>query len=93
MCDGFEIFQRAGIGEDFCAEGFAVNAAFADNTWETFGDGRQSFAAWTQEPVYDGIGIEDRNAQLFEQSRRGGFAHGDGAGEADDQRRALPAVA
>jgi hypothetical protein len=43
--------------------------------------------------MYGGIGVEDRDAQVPKKVRRGGFAHGDGAGQPDDNARPAPHTA
>ena len=84
MHNGLKRAQRRKIGENFCAEGFAVNAFGADHIRKPGRDTFGGFAFRAHQQVNGSVGIEHGNTQMPEERRRRGFAHGDGTGEADD---------
>jgi hypothetical protein len=82
MENGVEASEFVGVGEDDGGEFAAVDAA------GTAGDVRAEFAedfvvsglARLHEPVRDGVGIEDREAEFAKHGGNGAFAAGDAAG-------------
>src|SRR5882762_9161141 len=87
MDDGVEAVESGAIGEDDGAELWTVNAAIGGHHpraefLEDFVVGRQ---ARLDEPMGQGVGVEDGEAHFAEHGGDGAFAAGDAAGESESE--------
>ncbi len=89
--DPLQAAKSVGIVEDGLAESFAVNAVLRV---AAVGKGRQNrgdrSAPLGEQFVDGGISIKHRNAERMEGAACRGFAHGDRAGEAEDEGHVGP---
>ncbi len=82
--DSLQTPQRRGIVEYPRAQRGPVDGAVLDHVGEGRSDQRHRRTAAFQEPVHRLIGVVDRQAHAAQHGRRGGLAHADRAGQADD---------
>ena len=86
MDGGVQAVKDGGVGLDQRAKGGAIDAAvLVDGGGEELADGKCRRLTGLVETVDGRVGIPDGEAFLGEHLCRGGLAHADGAGEAEDE--------
>src|ERR1700719_4208489 len=87
MNDGVEAVESGAIGKDDGAELCPVDAAVRGDHGlaEFLEDFAVGWLAGLDEPVGQGVGIEDREAHFAEHGGAGAFAAGDAAGESESE--------